>query len=137
VKQVNYLEPGKTGKRVTINGTDFLDDGQGYDRVANDGILTSKGLFDYSSNIMPLPPAIYQDIKNKTTIYDDSFAHVDKLNESTDGKGITINKFKVSCTFVWVGCNTWPSNIRNLCFELSWPFTGYFTVTKCDIGYEF
>ncbi len=135
VKAVNYLEPGKTGKRVSINGTDFVDDGLNYDRVANDGILTSTVLSRYSSDVVPLPPGIYQDIKNKTTVFDNDFAYVSKLNESGAGKGIETNRFKLVCTFVWVSCNTWPENIRSLCFSTSWPFNGYFAVTQCEIGW--
>jgi hypothetical protein len=137
VRAVNYLEPGKTGKRVSINGTDFIDDGLNNDLVANDGILTSTVLSRYSSNVMPLPVGIYQDIKNKTTVFDDSFAHVSKLNQSGSGKGIELNKFKISCKFVWVSCNSWPENMRSICFSFSWPFTGYFAVSECEVGLEF
>ena len=135
VRAVNYLEPGKTGKRVTINGTDFVDDGLNYDLVANDGILTSTVLTKYSSDVMPLPVGIYQDIKNKTAVFDNSFAHISKLNESGASKGVEMDKFKISCTFVWVSCNTWPPEIRSLCFSTSWPFHGYFTVTQCEVGW--
>ncbi len=133
VKAINYLEPGKKGKRVSINGTDFIDDGLNYDHVANDGILTATRLFNYSSDQTPLPAGIYQDIKNKTAVFDDSFAHVSKLNESSAGKGEGVNIFKIKCTFDWVSCNSWPPNVRSLCFSTSWPFTGYFTITKCEI----
>ncbi len=136
VKVVNYLEPGKTGKMVAINGTDFVDDGLNYDRVANDGILTSTRLSNYSSDQMPLPVGIYQDIKNETILYDDSFAHVSKINESPGGKGAGVNKFKISCTFVWVSCNSWPENIRSLCFSFNWPFTGYLAIKECEFGFE-
>jgi hypothetical protein len=133
VKAVNYLEPGKTGKRVSINGTDFVDDGLNYDRVANDGILTSTVLSRYSSDMMPLPVGIYQDIKNETAVFDNSFAHVSKINESTVGKGAGMNLFKIKCTFDWVSCNSWPENIRSICYSASWPFTGYFAISKCEI----
>jgi len=136
VRAINYLEPGKTGKRVTINGTDFVDDGLNYDLVANDGILTSTVLSRYPSDIMPLPVGVYQDIKNKTTVFDNSFAHVGKLNEPGTGKEIEPDRFKISCTFSWVSCNSWPENIRSLCFSTSWPFTGYFTVTQCEVTIE-
>ncbi|HMK25994.1 MAG TPA: hypothetical protein VK483_08200 [Chitinophagaceae bacterium] len=135
LRAVNYLEPGKTGKRVTINGTDFVDDGLNYDLVANDGILTSTVLSKYSSDVMPLPVGVYQDIKNKTTVFDNNFAHASKLNESGAGKGVEMDKFKFVCKFVWVSCNSWPENIRSLCFSTSWPFMGYFAVTECEVGW--
>ena len=136
VRAVNYLEPGKTGKRVTINGIDFVDDGRNYDLVANDGILTSTVLSKYSSDAMPLPVGIYQDIKNKITVFDDSFAHVSKINEPVTAKGIGIDKLILHCTFVWVSCNTWPPEIRSLCFSTSWPFMGYLTLTQCEVGWS-
>ena len=137
VKLVNYLEPDRIGKRVAINGTDFLDDGLNYDLVANDGILTSTRLSNYSSDQMPLPVGIYQDIKNKTAVIDDNFAHVSKISESSAGKGEGMNLVKIKCIFDWVSCNTWPPNLRSLCFSTSWPFTGYFAITKCELEIGF
>jgi hypothetical protein len=136
VKAVNYLEPGKTGKRVTINGTDFVDDGLNNDLVANDGILTSTVLSRYSSGVMPLPVGIYQNIKNQTTVFDNSFAHVSKINQSGTGKGAGMDKFIFKCKFVWTSCNSWPENIRSLCFSTSWPFHGYFAISECEVGWS-
>ena len=135
VRAVNYLEPGKTGKRVTINGTDFVDDGLNYDLAANDGILTSTVLSKYSSDAMPLPVGVYQDIKNKTIVFDNSFAHASKINEPGAGKEIETDGLKIVCTFVWTSCNSWPENIRSLCFSTSWPFHGYLTLTQCEFGW--
>ena len=130
VESINYLDPSKTLRFAKINGVVFADDGNNYDLVANDGILTSMVLFKYTLDTPIVDIGVYRLIKNNTTIYDVDFKH--KVLADSQGRfGISI-----TCKFVYVPCSAWPPPIQKLCRQLSWPFIGSYEVTECSVTIE-
>lgn len=131
VESVNYADPDKRHKLVTIDGVLFTDDGKNYDLVANDGTLTSNTLFTYARGEEILAAGEYRVVKNNMTIYDAGFLHQDKLNTTMKPSG-----WEISCKFKWVSCSSWPPALQQLCFDLSWPFRGGFEITECTVVYK-
>ena len=123
VKCQNYLEPERRSRKLLINGEEFLDDGVGNDRVANDGILTSTNVYTYKKGELPRPIGFYTPV-NKLLLADESFRH---------HKGILPDFITIKCKFFWVSCLSWPVHLRDLCYRLAWPFDGFFEVRECEV----
>jgi hypothetical protein len=124
----NYLEEAKKVKMVTIDGVDFVDNGENYDLVANDGILTSKSLFKYEGTGTAIGVGQYKNTKDNQLVYDISFAHLSKIQS-----GGLSGKLSVACNFAWVNCNSWPQAYQSICNSITWPFSGYLSITNCRI----
>ena len=131
VESINYLDPSKTLRIAKIDGVFFADDGNNYDLVANDGILTSMVLFKYAMATQIVEIGDYRMIKNNTTIYDVDFKHKEMIDSQMKSIG-----FSITCKFVYVPCSSWPPPIQRLCMQFSWPFVGSYEVTECEIKFE-
>lgn len=127
VKAVNYFESGIVPKIVNINGEEFRDDGLNYDLKASDGVLTSSKATPYEKDNPVIAIGTYQISSIGKTLYNDGFLHENSVNRAS--------AFIIKCTWVWVSCYTWPENIRELCFRMSWPFYGYWEVKECTLGW--
>lgn len=127
IKSQNYLDPGKPGKRVVINGDEFSDDGRNHDLADGDGILTSTQLFNYDKGEIPVPRGQYRLSNSNLILYDNEFKHSGKIEA---------NRITVSCKFTWVKCSSWPREYQELCYRLCWPFKGNFEVTECSFGWR-
>lgn len=129
VKCDNYLEPDKKHRRLLIEGEEYLDNGEGNDLVAHDGILTSVNIFSYPKGSVAVVPGQYREVGGGAILYDPGFLHTDRIESSRF-------KIKFGCKMKWIKCSSWPSH-QEICRRLSWPFTGYFEIVECDIELEF
>lgn len=127
VESVNYLEPLKRHKLVIIGDEIFVDDGQNYDLVANDGILTSSILSKYAEGILPIEPGKYRHVKQRIIIHDASF-------EEGKNSGIE-GKLSVECNIVWLSCGQMTGIHQILCKIIGWPW-GIFILKDCKIGWS-
>ena len=132
VESVNYLDPSNRHKLVIIEGVQFADDGNNYDLKANDGILTSVQLSDYTKESKRIPAGIYQPVKNNAIVYDAIFLHADKVS----GNSLQPDGFSISCKLIWVKCSSWPIPYRQFCRDFSWPFNGGFEIAECTFKFD-
>lgn len=126
VKGVNYLEPGKIPAIVSIDGEEYRDDGSLHDLVKGDGIFTSKETSKYRDGELRAEPGKYYVLQTNYIIHDSTFAHVIE-------KKIAGELIKIICELVWISCESWPEDIRRICYEFSWPFSGYFAAKNCKV----
>ena len=126
VKSENYLDPEKRHRKLLINGEEFLDDGRGNDRAGNDGILTSTSVYEYKKGMIPWPVGVYTPV-NRLVLTDEGFRY---------GKAISPDKIIIKCKFLWVSCESWPPEYRQVCRQISWPFNGIFEVKECEITWQ-
>lgn len=131
VESVNYLDATKRHKLVIIEGVQFADDGNINDLIANDGILTSAVLTNYSIGVPTIPVGEYRKIKNDMLVYDAAFSHFGKNSNSPQTEG-----WGISCKLKWVKCSSWPVPLQSICRDLSWPFNGGFELTECTISWS-
>ncbi len=129
VRYVNYLEPSKIVKLIVLGKEEFRDDGQNYDLMANDGILTSTLLFFYAEGENVLPIESYENSKEDYLIHDEMFEHKES------GK-IPSPKIYIKCKFKWVDCNELPHPQNIICNAMGWPY-GSFKLIECDFGFSF
>ena len=123
LESMNFLEPQKKLRYTVTEKVEFADDGQGYDLVANDGIMTSKVLFYYEQGTPYADPGQYLSPKENPFVHDRLFAHTtSKISVSVD------------CDVRWIKCSEWPSNLQNICKSFSWPFKGYLDFSNCKFG---
>ncbi|MBK7562506.1 MAG: hypothetical protein IPP43_04860 [Chitinophagaceae bacterium] len=132
VESVNYLDPSKRHRLTIIEGVQFADDGKNFDLIANDGIMTSVQLSDYTKESVVLPTGIYLPVMNNTIVYDSHFLHVDQIS----GKSQQPEGFSISCKLNWVKCSAWPIPYRQFCRDFSWPFNGGFEIVECTLKFE-
>lgn len=131
VESINYLEPSKKHKLVIIEGVQFLDDGNNYDLLANDGIMTSIVLFSYSEEATIIPATEYQKLKKDYIFYDSAFLYKATVNNTPQTEG-----WGISCKLKWVKCSAWPPPYQSICRQFSWPFNGGFELTECTITWD-
>lgn len=75
LQSVNYAEPGKRLSSVEIDRVVYMDDGTGYDLVAEDGIMTSNVPFSYQEYEKPVPIGEYRLVKDNFVVHDPLFEH--------------------------------------------------------------
>lgn len=116
---INYNSTKTLNNALTVNGERFLDNGQGYDLIANDNIFTSVELRD---------PIKSSPLVGQTVISND-FAFYDEIPEERQKKV----KFKVGCdinlsfdegdeTLFGNNCSTGCLEITNCSFEFEFEF---------------
>lgn len=129
VETENFLDPDKKLRFLVIGKTSFADDGQGYDLVAGDGILTSNQVFNYTNNRFVTPNTYQESPDYNSILADELFRHHE------DG---TAGKFKIiiSCKFKWVPCSQMSYWQAMACNAMAPPY-GSFVVTECEIKIEF
>lgn len=132
LETVNYLEPEKRIRLVMIDREEYADDGQGFDLVANDGILTSKQAVNYSTGQTVIAIGHYTPALNNPLVHDPLFAHTDRVNGVMGKFGI-----KIKCNVSWESCNDWPPHLQQLCKDITWPFSGGLSITKCSVELTF
>jgi hypothetical protein len=129
VKHVNYVDADKRVKMTLIDKTEFRDDGQNNDQVANDGILTSTVAFFYQEGEKILMPGSYEKGENDYVVCDELFAHEELVKSTSKNPGTFIK-----CKLKWVRCSqmSYPRNV--ICELGGWPY-GELQV-ECGIGIE-
>jgi hypothetical protein len=132
VESVNYQDPVRKLKAIVIDKTEYADDGENYDRVANDGIMTSTTLFFYSDGQTVAAPGQYLEAKKNVIVHDLQFEHLQSLRSAEGKFGITI-----ACDVFWRDCNSWPPELQSFCRRMSWPFSGSVVIRNCRIEIEF
>ncbi len=125
---INFLEKSKRVRMVKIDGVEFVDNGEDNDLVADDGIMTSRVLFDYARDGGNVPIGQYVVTRDNSIVYDASFAHVSKINT-----GMTAGKISIACDVYWESCDSWPPAYQSLCRRFTWPFSGSIVIANCRI----
>ena len=125
----NFLEADKKLKFLVIDKTSFADDGQGYDLKADDGILTSNQLFNYTNNRFVTPNTYQESPDYNSILADELFRHHEDGNAG---------KFKIiiGCKFKWVPCSQMNYWQALACNAMAPPY-GSFVVSECEIRIEF
>jgi hypothetical protein len=111
---------------VVIDKVTFLDDGRNYDLEANDGILTSTTLFEYTST--PIRAGTYRAPGKDYYVFDDTFRHTANLSEWPP-------RIKITATLKWVPCKKMEEPDKTICYMVGWPY-GWFELSKIDITFE-
>src|SRR5687768_14847262 len=123
VETENFLEPEKKLKFLMIEKAIYADNGQGYDLVADDGILTSNQLSNYTGSEYISPGSYKETPYFNEIVADELFAFRTTLAE----------KFSIKCKVKWVKCSDLPEGPqKTVCFLAGWPFGG-FTLIECEI----
>jgi hypothetical protein len=132
VESVNYLEQEKRLSYSVINKIEYADDGENYDLVAGDGIMTSTSLFEYTSGQTVIPPRQYATPKQDVLVHD-------VQNEHLQRTGAVQSKFKITiaCDVHWRPCSEWPAEHQSLCRRLTWPSSGNLVISNCRIEVSF
>jgi hypothetical protein len=130
VETENFLEPEKRLKFLVIDKTSFADDGQGYDLKADDGVLTSNQLFNYTENRFVAVNSYQESPDYNSILADEHFAFYD--NGSHSGKF----KIIIGCKFKWVPCSQMSYFQAIACNAVGWPW-GSFMITECEVKIEF
>lgn len=127
IESQNFAETSRQIRYTELEKVEFVDNGEDYDLVANDGIMTSKTLFGYEGQPV-LSPGEYKEVRTNVGIHDPQFEHVQKLS-TQEGK----IKVLFTCGFYWKPCSAWPPAAQNICRRLSWPFSGGLVVHNCSV----
>lgn len=122
LESINFKDPDIKARVVRLEKEDFVDNGKGFDLVANDGILTSTRLYNYESGVAPIPPGTYQNLK-------ESYALSDVLFEHSGTAKFPLPEISISCDLKWVKCSQWPIELQDICRSYSWPFNGGLQMT--------
>jgi hypothetical protein len=127
VKSVNTLDPVKTLKLVQIGKEEFRDDGQGFDQVANDGILSCTTANFYVAGEAIIPVGEYLAAREEVLVHDESF------DLTLAGRWPWLPTITVNCKFRWKKCNEFPHPISQICYDLGPPY-GTLVVYDCHFG---
>jgi hypothetical protein len=126
VTSINLRDTENNAKMVTLDETEFRDDGQNNDLRANDGILTSVKLFAYSKGESTLPAGVYQKTPDDYIVHDEIFEHL--------GSGrLPLPKISVSCKITVRGCGDFPEPQRTLCYQAGPPYV-HFQFHGCHLS---
>ena len=115
LKVVNFLEADRLLNVLKMGKMEFKDDGQGYDLVANDGILTSLTLDYYDPGDEVLPVGSYAYPKDEYLVHDPQFEHL-----ATEK--LPLPRLRISCKTRWVPCSQMPHPINVICQEMGPPY---------------
>ena len=115
LRVVNYLDADRRLNVLKMGKLEFKDDGQGYDLVANDGILTSVDLAFYEPGEQVLPAGSYAYPKEEYLVHDPLFEHLSTAK-------VPLPRLRIACRTRWVPCSQMPHPINIICQEMGPPY---------------